>query len=86
MVTILIIKQIKQNMSLEDLDGIFGPQTDWSISELRLSYEVDTNSWANFITFISNINMYWHQSKTYLCKNRMEKWQSSLMMMEQRRA
>ena len=44
MVTILIIKQIKQNMRLEDLDGIFGPQTDWSISESRMSYEVDTDS------------------------------------------
>ena len=44
MVTILIIKQIKQNMRLEDLDGTFGLQTDWSILELRLSYEVDTNN------------------------------------------
>ncbi|XP_066305560.1 uncharacterized protein [Miscanthus floridulus] len=28
-----------ENMSLEDLDGIFGPQTDRSISESRMSYE-----------------------------------------------
>ena len=44
MVTILIIKQIKQNMRLEDLDRIFGPQTDWSISESRMSYEIDTDN------------------------------------------
>jgi len=31
-------------MSLEDLDGIFGPQTEWSISESRMPYEVDTDS------------------------------------------
>jgi hypothetical protein len=37
------MKQMKQNMSLEDLDGIFGPQTDWSISESRMSYEVHTD-------------------------------------------
>ena len=30
-------------MRFEDLDGIFGPQTDRSISESRMSYEVDTN-------------------------------------------
>ncbi|XP_066373795.1 uncharacterized protein [Miscanthus floridulus] len=33
-----------ENMRLEDLDGIFGPQTDWSISESRLSYEVHTDT------------------------------------------
>jgi hypothetical protein len=37
------MKQMTQNMSLEDLDGIFGPQTDWSISESRMSYEVHTD-------------------------------------------
>jgi hypothetical protein len=31
-------------MSLEDLDEIFGAQTEWSISESRMPYEIDTDS------------------------------------------
>ena len=41
-------------MSLQNLDGIFGPQTDWSISESRTSYEVDIKIKQWLITFISN--------------------------------
>ncbi|XP_021320170.1 uncharacterized protein LOC110436861 isoform X2 [Sorghum bicolor] len=35
----IIGNDMNENRSLENLDGIFGPQTDWSISESRTSYE-----------------------------------------------
>ncbi|XP_021310157.1 uncharacterized protein LOC110433006 isoform X3 [Sorghum bicolor] len=72
----IIGNDMNENMSLENLDGIFGPQTDWSISESRTSYEVDIKIKQWLITFISNTkcNHSWCSQILPLCSLNLMRW------------